>query len=585
MMQPAASTSPQRRRAASRFVGTVWLALVLLAWTLPALAQTRAWLDRSRTAMGQPVVLSIESDQDIGQPDLSPLQRDFSVVDTSSSRQMQMVNGRISRSVVLAITLQPRRTGELTVPALEVNGQRTPALGLRVTDAPVAQPGSSNAYVETQVDDPTPYVQQTVGVTLRLFYAVPLVSGQLDLDAPQGTSLQRVGEDVQSTREVNGRRYNVVERHFLLVPDRSGDLQLPAARFIGRAAGGGGFFDSMLGMGQRSELSAFGQALTLHVQPQPANAPQPWLPLADLRLRYASAPRELKAGQASSFVVEAVARGATRAQLPDLPTPNVDGAQVFAEPAQYEDSFDGATPVVKITRRYSIVPNGAGRLTLPGIKLDWWDVKADAARTAALPDMQLEVAAGSGSFANATLPAPAPAAEVAAPQAPSDGALPATAVGVESMAGPLWPWIALTAAFGLLWLGTLVWFLRRPRRAPASAPARAAGAVTAAPASRARNGLPDLRRALDTGTLDEVGEILIGMAAPPARDLDAVSAQLADPAQRQAIEALRRARWADGDGAQARALLRQAFASGPTWRVPAGPSVQGEALAPLYPRR
>lgn len=75
------------------------------------------------------------------------------------------------------------------------------------------------------------------------------------------------------------------------------------------------------------------------------------------------------------------------------------------------------------------------------------------------------------------------------------------------------------------------------------------------------------------------------MAAPPARDLDAVSAQLADPAQRQAIDALRRARWADGDGAQARALLRQAFASGPTWRVPAGPSAQGEALAPLYPKR
>ena len=584
-MQPAASTPTRHARAPLPFAAIALLALVLLTVTLPALAQTRAWLNRSRAAIGQPVVLSIESDQDFGQPDLTPLQRDFSVVDTSTSRQMQMVNGRISRSVVLAITLQPRRTGELTVPALEVNGQRTPPLGLRVTDAPAAQPGSSNAYIETQVDDPTPYVQQTVGVTLRLFYAVPLVSGQLDIDAPQGTSLQRVGEDVQSTREVNGRRYNVVERHFLLVPDRSGDLQLPAARFTGRAAGGGGFFDSMLGMGQRSDLSAVGQAQTLRVQPQPDSAPQPWLPLADLRLRYASAPRELKAGQASSFVVEAVARGATRAQLPDLPTPSVDGAQVFAEPAQYEDSFDGATPVVKITRRYSIVPNGAGRLALPGIKLDWWDVKADAARTAALPDMQLEVAAGSGSFANATLPAPAPAADVAAPQASGDSALQATDLGAESTVARLWPWIALTAVFGLLWLGTLVWFLRRPRPTPVTAAPRAGAAPTAASVPRARHRLPDLRRALDTGTLDEVGEILIGMAPSPARDLDAVCAQLADPAQRQAIDALRRARWADGDGAQARALLRQAFASGPTWRVPAGGVAQGEALAPLYPRR
>src|SRR5690606_19652284 len=135
------------------------------------------------------------------------------------------------------------------------------------------------------------------------------------------------------------------------------------------------------------------------------------------RLRYATAPRQLKAGQASSFVVEAIARGATRAQLPDLPTPTVDGAQVFAEPPQVSERFDGATPVVKVTRQYSLVPNGAGKLALPGMKMDWWDVKADQARTVSLPDMQLDVAPGSGSFAGATLPQPAPAA---APQGLQD---------------------------------------------------------------------------------------------------------------------------------------------------------------------
>jgi len=287
-MRAAAFGQAHGQRAAACLSSRVVLALVLLlASAAPALAATRAWLDRSRTAMGQPVVLNIESDQDIGQPDLAPLQRDFEVVDTSSSRRMEMVNGRVSRSIILAITLQPRRTGELSVPALDIQGQRTPILGLRVTEAPAAQPGNANAYIETVVDDLTPYVQQTVGVTLRLYYAVPLVSGQLDIDPPQGTSLQRVGDDVQSTREVNGRRYSVVERRFLLVPDRSGNLTLPAARFSGRGAGGGGLFDSMLGMGQRSDLSAVGQEQTLHVQAQPADAPQPWLPLADLRLRYA----------------------------------------------------------------------------------------------------------------------------------------------------------------------------------------------------------------------------------------------------------------------------------------------------------
>jgi hypothetical protein len=395
-----------------------------------------------------------------------------------------------------------------------------------------------------------------------------------------------VGDDVQSTREVNGRRYSVVERRFLLVPDRSGTLTLPAARFSGRGAGGGGFFDSMLGMGQRSELSATGQAQTLHVQAQPDNAPQPWLPLSDLRLRYASAPRGLKAGQASSFVVEATARGATRAQLPELPTPTVDGAQVFAEPPQVTESFDGATPVVKVTRQYSLVPSGAGNLTLPGLKMDWWDVKADQARTATVPDMQLEVAAGSGNFANATLPAPAPAA-VPEASAPGD-ADTAVATGRDSSAWGLRDprlWMLIACGFALLWLLTLGWFKLRPRPVAPRASARGAPGMSPATASRARHGLPDLRRALETGTLDEVGEILVDMAPPSVRDLDAVMAALADPAQRDAVDALRRARWADGDGPQARSALREAFATGPTWSGGRAAKANQAPLPPLYPER
>src|SRR3546814_2150935 len=87
-----------------------------------------------------------------------------------------------------------------------------------------------------QVDDDDPYVQQSVGYTLRLYYATPLVSGQLDQATPDGASLQRVGSDLQYTRLVGGKRYTVVERRFLLVPERSGPLTIPGARFSGRGS-------------------------------------------------------------------------------------------------------------------------------------------------------------------------------------------------------------------------------------------------------------------------------------------------------------------------------------------------------------
>src|SRR3546814_4593585 len=82
---------------------------------------------------------------------------------------------------------------------------------LTVTEAaPPARAGSA-AFIETQIDDEDPYVQQSVGYTLRLYYATPLVSGQLDQATPDGASLQRVGSDLQYTRLVGGKRYRSEE--------------------------------------------------------------------------------------------------------------------------------------------------------------------------------------------------------------------------------------------------------------------------------------------------------------------------------------------------------------------------------------
>ncbi|MFT3761200.1 MAG: BatD family protein [Pseudoxanthomonas sp.] len=549
---------------------------LLLAGSLLASAHaaTRAWLDRNPVNMGEAVTLNIETDQVAARPDFSPLQADFEIADQSSSRQLQFTNGVRETKTLYAVGLLPKRAGKIGIPALRVGAESTPPLSVtvRAVAAPAVVDPDADTVVETEVDGPNPYVQQTVGVTLRLYYAMALASGQLDLDAPVGASLQRVGDDVQSVRERNGRRYNVVERHFLLVPDRSGPLVLPAPRFAGR--GVGGWIDDLLG-GNSREIRAIGAPRTLQVRPQPANAPQPWLPLRDLRLRYVSAPQEIRAGEAATLTVELTAEGATRSQLPDLPLPSAPGAQVFAEPPQFDETFRDGAPQVRMLRKYSLVPDGSGTLRVAGIRAAWWDVRADAAKNAVLPDLEVKVMPGGGGSANRQLPA-APSAAIA-----TDAPTPANAAPARIPART-WAWLA--AMFAVLWLATLVWALWR----------RQSGAMRAAgePGTRTRRAalptrsLPDLRKALDTGTLDEIGEILCAMAAPPAPDLDALIARLADAGQRDAVEAMRRARWADGDGPAARALARTAFRNGPLWRDGnAGGKRREPILPPLYPGR
>ncbi|WDK30933.1 BatD family protein [Xanthomonas campestris] len=565
----------------------IWLlssSVAILA--LPAGAVTRAWLDRDSIDAGDAVTLNIETDQRGAEPDYSPLRGGFGLGAKNANQQMQVTNGSVTIRALFGVVITPRQTGEIIVPAIRVGNERTEPLRLQVVATAVdagapgptgasAARGNEEAFVETQVDDPQPYVQQSVGVVVRLYYATQLASGELDLQAPDGASLQRVGDDVSSARAVNGRQYNVVERRYLLVPERSGRLVVPPARFNGRAVGG--FFDDYFGRGN-GELNARSASIPLQVRAQPANAPQPWLPLRSLTLRYTSTPQRATAGEAAQIVVEASARGATQAQFPELPTPSVPDAQVFAEPAQYEERFVDGSPQLRLTRRYSIVPNRAGPLLIPGLQVAWWDVGAAAAKTASLPDLTLDVAAGSGAFA-APAAAPSPASQPAGEAvAPAPAASTLRLQGAPAASRP-WGWIAAAAGFAVLWIATLVWALRR-RRGGTRTVAAGAGAGASAPGKRATHSVADLRRALDTGGMDDVATVLCGMAG--VADIDSVLAALSDPAQRAAVAQMQRARWGgDGDVTAARAALREAFANGPRWHH--ATAAEPDVLAPLYP--
>ena len=536
--------------------------MLLLLVSLGAAAQPRAWLDRDRIAEGETVTLNIQTVAATA-PDYTPLQREFTISGNSSRRQFEMVNGRSTTRTLYAVALQPRRDGLLTIPSLRVGNQHTQPLSLLVTAAsaaPAARAGD-DVFIESEADDQDPYVQQAVGWVVRLYSAVPLVSGQLDQAAPDGASLQRVGDDAQYTRQLGDRRYSVIERRFLLIPERSGSLTIPGASFEGRGAGG--FLDELFG-DSGGALQARGSPRILQVRAAPANAPQPWLPLHDLQLRYAATPQDLRTGSASTLTIEATADGATAAQLPELQLPTLDGMQVFAEPVQAEESFSNGRPRVTLTRKFSLVPARAGTVQLPGMRMGWWDVRAGAARQTSLPALTWQVAAGEG-------------AASATPATKDASAARASPLGNVTAAANR-DWVLATLVFAALWLITLVWALQHRAKSATLADATSTLAVT-----RPMPSATGLKRALDTGDFNEVVDSLCAMARPPARGIDEVIDRLDDPQQRAALATMQRARWGGGDGVAARVALRAAFARGPRWHKVEAPAAS--PLPPLYPQR
>lgn len=530
---------------------------LLLAWVaLPALAQTRAWLDRAEITYGETVALNIATDQAVTQVDYGPLQAQFELGGQSVRRSYEWVNGRSRTVSLFSVGLRPRAPGLASIPALRVGNASTAPLRLVVLQPAVAPAGANaDVFVETTVDAARPYVQQAVGVTVRLNYAIPLLSGQLDLDAPAQASLQRVGEDLQYQRMLGGRRYSVVERRFLLVPERSGPLLLPGARLNGITGSGFMGFD-----GDRQPVSVAAPATRLQVLPIPAAAPQPWLPLHALRLRYLQAPRQAFAGAAASIEVEAVADGATAAQVPEIALGTVAGAQVFAEPPRTEEQFVDGRPRTVVRRVFALVPTRPGTLVVAGPQIAWWDAVAGVPRSAGLPPLQLQVAAGASGEA-----VPASAAPLPPPSQSTTTRVQTATPGASGGRFGAWFGGLALVVVGLALVG---WWRARTMAPPVR--------VSVPPPPKV-----SLAAALAAGDLAAIGHALAQEAGLATDDLDALLERLVDPAQVAALRRLQAARWGGADAEAARQALRTAFSTGARWRQT---KQRGESLLPpLYP--
>ncbi len=201
-------------------------------------ASVRAWLDRNHMQLGETVTLNVQVSGDVRaqQPDFGALEHDFALTGTQSSSSVNILNGQSSSSVLWAVGLSPKHAGTFTIPALSVDGQQTQPLTLTVTEASAnaTQPGG-DVFVEARADPLSPYVQQQVLLTVKLYYAVNLVDGNLDDPQAKGVVVRKLGPDSRYRAQMGGRNYNVVERHYALTPENNGSVSLPPIVFRGHA--------------------------------------------------------------------------------------------------------------------------------------------------------------------------------------------------------------------------------------------------------------------------------------------------------------------------------------------------------------
>ncbi|HJR11293.1 MAG TPA: BatD family protein, partial [Rhodanobacteraceae bacterium] len=564
-------------------------------------------------SLGDTVTLNIQSSGPLGMPDLAPLEQDFQVLGTSNSSSVQIGNGKTVRTTQLGIALKPLHAGTITIPALDVGGAKTQPLTLQVGAAPSGGSGQTGdpVFMETSVLSSSPYVGEQTVYTVRLFY-LPGVSGSLGDPSADGASLIKLDRDHSYTVDRNGYAYKVIEYSWALIPQRAGSIAVQGPAFQGQklAVGNpGAWFNNPNALlnnpnallngqipGIGAPVNATAPVTRIDARAAPAHAGKPWLPARDVQLKLAglSVNAEVTVGVPLTVTLSITATGQPADALPEPELPAIAGARVY--PDQTRDTTDDSGQWLQgtRTRNFAIVPQRDGKLFLPAITLDWWDVAHDRAEQASVPAQTLQVSGAIAGGTHAAAPLPTASSTASSVVMP---ALPAATAVARGNGTQFWRVVALAslALWLLAVLAVATWWLMR-RKAQ-----RAAGGDipvdTVRAAATPTEDTPKRRRALRAGALEaaRAGDAaacehaLLAWARasrPHIANVAALRTVLSDPAQCDALDALQRARWQGGDAAAACSLVVCTFAPGFMWRADEKPGhAESADLPPLYPPR
>ena len=490
-------------------------------------------LDRSPIHDDETVHLTIEMDADAdgATPDLTPLRRDFDVLGRSTNTRVSIANGTRQVRTEWIVELAPRRSGRFTIGPLRVGTMASPTIKLEVLSASsTAARSVRDVFLEMEVKRREVYVQAQLVCVLRIYRAAEFLEAKLSDFDPEGAVTYRLGNDATYAKAIDGRRYRVIERRFAVFPQASGSLTLPAIRLDARIAEAGAASTMGLLFGEGRRLRIATQPVEVTVKPRPAAAATPWLPARVVTLTEAwpEEPPRLVAGEPVTWTLRLAAEGVAGEQLPALDPPALEGARTYPDQPSIATRASAHSMHGERVHHVAMVPGAAGTLTIPELRVAWWDVEADAARTVLLPARTITVspAASSGEALRPPLTAP-PTAPETEPRL----------------------WQGISAALAFAWLATLVVLLFALRRIPRSRPESPAPAGESLPDSAtARHRVLDAcrdaapRAARDT-LLDWAG--LVWPVSPP-RDLIALAARVRDEPLARAILDLDRALWSAG---------------------------------------
>ena len=389
----------------SRLTGPFILILLLVTMAGPAMATNDLTVepDRTRLYEGEVLTLSVKGstkiDINLGnlfdfdlsnlpKPDIEKVEGDFEILARNQQYSIRTVNNEMMGEITWTYQLAPKKTGKLTIPSLSFRDARSAPVAIKVISGtpPDQEPDAErDSFIELAADKEEVYVQEQLVFTIKLFFTGNLIRGELSEPEHPNAIVESLGKQNEYTRYRDGVRYRVVERRYALFPQREGQLSLQPIRFEGQARNE---------QGQLKFLRDSANLFDITVKGVPAGfSGDTWLPARTLELDQSGLPRNqnLTAGQNLTRSLTMRAEGLPAESLPPFPEQTPDSIRAYPEKPERTTTPGPDGLASTLTQTTALVPVQPGKLTLPEIRIPWWDTESDSEKVAVIPAHTLVV--------------------------------------------------------------------------------------------------------------------------------------------------------------------------------------------------
>jgi hypothetical protein len=266
-------------------------------------------------------------------------------------------------------------------------------------EGPRSNQSNEELYLEIETNKESVYVQEQLLFTVRLYYTINGIRNPQFTELEMEDSvIQLIGSPNQYEKLIDGERYGVYEKRYVIFPQRSGPLEVPDILFRGEVTDGSSNF-VFRNLNTR-RVTAFIEGITIDVLERPTTVQRDdfWLPVSNLTLEesWSTDINSLKVGDSVVRTVTMTADGLDGAVLPPFGPTEIEGLNLYPDPAEIERTFvEGAIVGTRIETT-SIVPIASGNVVIPEISIPWWNIDTNQLEATIIPATRLVIATVTG---------------------------------------------------------------------------------------------------------------------------------------------------------------------------------------------